>query len=210
MKYIPHADRNMTFSVVDSTVNVNGKAAYTNADGLITEESTHDGLDLDDYVEFGKFINLNTVDREARSFIEFGSNYLAYTNDREETSIPRFYDDNVTELMTLQFQFIGSFSASTGDSTVEYTDAYESNISVCTMFDIGDYNLSGTQYQEAIKMTCSANRTKGGTVNGVHTVAYDYNYTSTTIFLPGMGIVSVDYKSTENPDANYTITWQPE
>jgi hypothetical protein len=210
MDYIPQTDKNVTFSVIDSTVNVNGEAAYTNADGLTTLESTHDGLDLDDYVEFAKFITLDAGSREARSFMEFGSNYLAYTIDHAESSIPRFYDDNDTVTFTLQFRFIGSFSAAIGETEVEYTEAYEINSSHCDMLYVGDYNISGARYADAIKMSCFGNRTKGGTVDGVDTVAYDYNYTSTTIFLPSMGIVSVDYKSHENPEANYTATWQPE
>jgi hypothetical protein len=205
-EYIPQSDKNVTFLVTDSDVNVNGEAAYTTSDGVITVESTHDGLDLDDYVEFERFISLDSAYREARFSMEFGSNYLAYTRDREEHSIPRFYDNNDSVTMTLQFRMTADFSVTTESGTVHYTDAYEGNASVCSMFYVGDYNISGNQYADAIRMSCFGNRSKGGSVDGVETIAYDYNYTSTTIMLPAMGIVSVDY---ESPDANYTIRWQP-
>jgi hypothetical protein len=204
--YIPQTDKNVTFLVTDSDANVNGETAYTTSDGVITVESTRDGLDLDDYIDFDKFINLDSAYREARSSIEFGSNYLAYTIDQEEHSIPRFYDNNDSVTMALAFKMTSDFSVSTESETVHYTDAYESNSSVCTLFYVGDYNISGTLYADAIRVWCFGNRSKGGSVDGTQTIAYDYNYTSTTIMLPSMGIVSVDY---ESPDANYTIRWQP-
>jgi hypothetical protein len=205
-EYIPQSDKYVTFLVTDSDANVNGEAVYTNSDGVITVESTHDGLDLDDYVEFERFTSLDSDYREARFAMEFGSNYLMYTRDREEHSIPRFYDNNDSVTMTLQFKMTADFTVTTESETVHYTDAYENNSSICSMFYVGDYNISGTLYADAIRMSCFGNRSKGGSVDGVPTVAYDDNYTSTTIMLPSMGIVSVDY---ESPDANYTIRWQP-
>jgi hypothetical protein len=204
--YIPQTDKEVTFLVSDSNANVNGEVLYTSFDGMITAESTRNGLDLDDYIEFDKFINLDTSYRETQSSIEFGSNYLMYTIDQEETSIPRFFDNNDTVGMKLDYEYAADFSASTGSTTIDYTAAYESDFSLCSMLYVGDYNISGIQYSDAIELSCIANRSKGGLVNGTPTIAYDYNYTSSAILLPSMGIVSVDYKS---KDANYTIKWQP-
>lgn len=204
--YIPQIDKYVTFLVSDSNGNVNSSSIYTSSDGLITVESNSDGLDLDDYSKLDKFTNLDSGYREVLSSIEFGSNYLRYTIDQEETLKPRYYDNNDIFAMTIQFAYISNFSASTGDTTTYYTEAYESNSSFCHMTYVGDYNISGTSYNDAVELSCFANRTKGGTVNGTSTIAYDYNYTSTTILLPSMGIVSVDYKGV---DTNYTITWRP-
>jgi hypothetical protein len=204
--YIPQIDKNVTYSVSDGTVNVNGQAVYTSSDGVVTVKSDRDGLDLGDYMSFEKFISLDSGYREAHSSIEFGSNYLLHTMDQEETSIPRFYDDNDSVTMTLQFMMTADFSVSTESTTVYYTDAYESNASFCNVSYVGDYNLSGNHYTDAIALSCTANRVKGGTVDGVSTIAYDYNYTSTTILLPSIGIASVEYKSA---DADFTLTLQP-
>jgi hypothetical protein len=204
--YIPQTDKNVSFTVSDSSVNVNGEVIYTTSDGIITADSTHDGLDLDDYISFGKYIHLDSYGREALSSMEFGSNYLMHTIDQEETPIPRFYDDNDTVALTLQFIYTADFSASTDSSTIYYTDAYESNASICTLSYVGDYEIAGNHYEDAVRLSCFANRSKGGTVDGVSRIAYDYNYTSDSILLPSMGIVSVDY---ESADANYSIKWQP-
>ena len=204
--YIPQTDTNVTFLVSDGSVNVNGQVTYAHSDGITRIASTHDGMDLDDYIAFDKFINFDAAYREAFSSMEFGSNYFIYTIDGEESSRPRFYENNDSVTLTLQFEYTADFTVSTESESVHYTDAYESNSSVCSMLYVGDYSIAGTHYSDAIELSCFGNRSKGGTVNGVPAVAYDYNYTSLTILLPSMGIVSVDYRS---PDLNYTVAWPP-
>jgi hypothetical protein len=127
--YIPQIDKSMDFSVTDENMNGNANVTYTSLNGVTTLKSTHKGLDLDDYVGFDKFINLDSTYREAQSSIEFSSTYLSYIRDQEKSSIPRFYESNTSR----DFPVTENLSFRIHSNTYNNAVTTESNSSSCSI-----------------------------------------------------------------------------
>ena len=203
--YIPNAAKTLSCQISTANTNTNGSQIYYDNKVVST---THDGLDMHDYIEYDKFITMSATDSFKSTAIVVNDTNVTYKQSAtKERAIPRYYDDNDTVTFTLQFKMDLNVTIDSGSTVTTYSDLYESNSSYCKMWHLGEYNLSSVTYSDAIELKCYANQAKTGTADSVYSVIYDRNYTSVTTLLPEIGIVDVNYTST---DSNYTVRCQPE
>jgi len=205
--YYPRTEKTVNCQLSTTNLNLNPTIIYGGSENNISVSSDYDGLDLFEYTQMGTYMEMDAQRESRRTFVWFDDRFVNLQRENNETKIAlRYFEDNDTIIFSTTFEYVGNFTVSSGSGQGTYTDAYVSDSLWCSAKDLGNYNVSSSIYTNALEINCIANHSKGGTVNNNVVTVYNDDFNSSTIFLPEIGVVSVDYSSR---DMNFSVKCQP-
>ena len=205
--YFPTVAKTISCQFSAIGINLNPTITYSGPEHNISVESDYDGLDLFEYTQMIDYMAMDTQIQDRRTFTWFDDKFAHLKRENKETNLVlRYFEDNDSIILSTTFKSVSSFTVSSGSTQATYTNAYENDSLYCKAKAIGDYKISSTLYADALEINCSANHSKGGTLSNSVVTVYNDDYNSSTIFLPQIGIVNVNYVSR---DMNFSVECQP-
>jgi len=206
-EYFPRTAKRVECQLSTTDLNLNTTIVYGGSEDNLSVSSDHDGLDLFEYTQMDAYMHMDTQRESRRTSVWFDDRFVNLKRENNETNVVlRYFEENDTIIFSTTFEYIGNFTVSSGSGQGTYSDAYESDSLWCSAKGLGDYNISDILYADALELDCIANHSKGGTINSTVVTVYNDDFNSSTIFLPEIGVVSVDYSSR---DMNFSVRCQP-
>ena len=200
--YFPILPKTVNCTLSETGVSLSPTITYGGSENNISVESDYDGLDLFEYVLLPHYKVMDTTRNDRNTLIWFDEAFIHLKREGNETrKIPRYFNDEGLLVWEGDSDINITIAA---DNT--YTEFYVNDMLICTAQALGDYNISNTLYTNALAINCVLNDSKGNTQNGVTVVNYNYDYNSSTVLLPNMGIVYTQYISS---DMNFSVECQP-
>ena len=205
--YFPKLSKTVNCQLSTTNLNLNPTITYGGDENNISVNSDYDGLDLFEYTVMKDYMSMGTDMKDRRTFTWFDDKFVYLNRENNVTSRAlRYFEDNASMILSLKFEIVSNFTISSGSEQGTYTDAYINDSLFCIAKALGDYNVSSTLYADALEINCSANHSKGGTINNNVVTVYNDDYNSSTVFLPDIGMVSTKYISR---DMNFSVNCQP-
>ena len=205
--YFPLSVQSINCQLATLNLNLNTSIDYNGSDTNMSVSSDYDGLDLYEYTVKAHYMAMNTNSEQRTTSMWSDDTFVYLKRENNETNLmPRYFEDDALLVLDMDFAYVADFNLTTGNGQDNYSEAYVNDSLYCKSKDLGDYNISSTLYSGALEINCNANHSKGGTLNGVDTIVYNYDYNSSIVLLPQTGIVNVTYISR---DMNFSVECQP-